>query len=106
MNDNMIKMKPRQKTFKKIESSTCAHICTYQCLYTLRGAFSFIEDEGELFPIFRIRKDDQELLVIDPTFDHQRIFSIEIKSTVVKNELGVNLGSTYHQVSIAYLSVK
>jgi len=54
--------------------------------------------EGELFPIFRIRKDDQEIFVINPTFDRQRIFSIEIKSTVVKNELGVNLGSTYHQV--------
>ena len=54
--------------------------------------------EGELFPIFRIRKDGQDILVINPTSDYQRIFSVGIKSKTVKNKLGANLGSTYHEV--------
>ncbi|HIC18433.1 TPA: DUF1131 family protein [Candidatus Poribacteria bacterium] len=35
---------------------------------------------------------------INPTSDYQRIFSVGIKSKTVKNELGANLGSTYHAV--------
>ena len=64
--------------------------------------FDIVKDtsstEGELFPIFRIRKNSQDILVINPTSDHQHIFSVEIKNKIVKNELGANLGSTYHEV--------
>ena len=64
--------------------------------------FDIIKDvsttEGEIFPIFRIKKYGQDILVINPTTDRQHIFSIQIKSEIVKNELGSNLGSTYHEI--------
>jgi hypothetical protein len=37
-------------------------------------------------------------LVINPTSDYQHIFSVQIKSKTVKNQLEANLGSTYHEV--------
>ena len=50
--------------------------------------FDIVKDtsstEGELFPIFRIRKNSQDILVINPTSDHQHIFSVEIKNKIVK----------------------
>ena len=64
--------------------------------------FDIVKDnrstEGELFPIFRLRKDGQDILVINPTSDYQHIFSVQIKSKTVKNQLEANLGSTYHEV--------
>ena len=61
--------------------------------------FDIVKDsrstEGERFPIFRIRKDGQDILVINPTSDYQHIFSVQIKSKTVKNQLETNLGSTY-----------
>ena len=64
--------------------------------------FDIVKDnrstEGELFPIFRLRKDGQDILVINPTSDYHHIFSVQIKSKTVKNQLEANLGSTYHEV--------
>ena len=64
--------------------------------------FDIVEDvsstEGEEFPIFRIKRDGQDILVINPTNDHQYIFSIQIKSKNVANELGPKLGSSYYQI--------
>ena len=64
--------------------------------------FDIVKDssstEGELFPVFCIRKDGQDILVINPTSDYQHIFSVQIKSKTVKNQLEANLGSTYHDV--------
>ena len=64
--------------------------------------FDIVEDvsstEGEEFPIFRIKRDSQDILVINPTNDHQYIFSIQIKSKNVVNKLGPNLGFSYYQI--------
>jgi hypothetical protein len=53
--------------------------------------------EGEEFPIFKIMNKSTVLLVINPDSDRNTIYSVEIKSEEVKNELGPQIGFTHSQ---------
>ncbi len=54
--------------------------------------------EGEEFPALRIIENGDVLFVINPDINRNSIFSIEIKNSRIRNELGPGIGFTYSQV--------
>ncbi len=57
------------------------------------------EDVG--FPVINVLDKDQTLITINPVSgndDDKRIYSVVVKSNLVKNSLGAKIGSTYAQI--------
>jgi hypothetical protein len=54
--------------------------------------------EGEEFPALQIIENGDVLFVINPDINRNSIFSIEIKSSRIRNESGPGIGCTYSQV--------
>jgi hypothetical protein len=54
--------------------------------------------EGEEFPTLQIVENGDVLFVINPDMTNGSIYSIEIKSNRIKNDLGPGIGFTYSQI--------